>query len=245
MIEKEVKMLKSLFFKQKAGTEELLPPPPPFPSMELEEQTESPEDGEFKKLLDVLETQSKQQKVSPKVKKHLKKALKTKAKGKISRTDKTKRIPDFDEFEKLEQEMGLELSEESEKSGEFKDVLKELDISKAESADSEAQGEIQEAIETAKRQEKPSLFRRLFAPRKKPEAEILQEPADDVDAIHNNISKARESLMNLDLEAARNFYTECMRIYNNLSPQDKARVYHDINDLYSERKSAERLKVNL
>jgi len=69
-------MLKSLFFKRKAETDELLPPPPPFPSMELEEPQEAASEDKFGDLLrdlekpdledGVKETKSKSKKLSKK-----------------------------------------------------------------------------------------------------------------------------------------------------------------------------------
>ena len=92
-------MLKSLFFKRKAETDELLPPPPPFPSMELEEPQEAASEDKFGDLLrdlekpdledGVKETKSKSKKLS---KKELKKLAKIKAKEAKLRKREVKQI---------------------------------------------------------------------------------------------------------------------------------------------------------
>ena len=66
---------------------------------------------------------------------------------------------------------------------------------------------------------------------------------DKVSIIRNKIGDARKALVKFDLDTAKKNYTDVIKIYNNISPEDKAKVYHDIQDLYSERKNAEKLKV--
>lgn len=114
----------------------------------------------------------------------------------------------------------------------------------------EAEEEIKSAIENIKKQEMPSLFKRLFSKKQKakesPAEEFLTQETpkiDDISAIQNNIKMARDSLARFDLEAARRAYIDIMRIYNSLKPEDQAKVYGDIKELYFERKSAEELKV--
>ena len=76
------------------------------------------------------------------------------------------------------------------------------------------------------------------------EQELIPEfEEDDLAAIKKMIGNARSALMNLDLEAAKNDYMEIMLAYNKLKPEDQAKVYHEIRDLYYERKNAEELKV--
>ena len=126
----------------------------------------------------------------------------------------------------------------------------------------EAEDEIKSAIEKIKERnaselvrtrsqlsEKPSLFKRLFAKKEKteeiPEEHFMPEIAavDDISKIQNNINRAREALMRFDLETAKMSYIEVMKLYNRIKPEEQAKVYHDIRDLYFERKSAEELKV--
>ena len=112
----------------------------------------------------------------------------------------------------------------------------------------EAKEEIQSAIDKIKKKEKPSFFSKLFE-RKEKEKQEESYPTfsipngDGLSIIQNSIKKVRDALMKFDLETAKRNYIEIMRLYNNLSPQDKAKVYNDINELYYERKNAEELKI--
>lgn len=111
----------------------------------------------------------------------------------------------------------------------------------------EAQEEIQSAIEKIKKVEKPSFFNKLFAKREKEKPSdaypIRVQNGNGIPIIQSNIKRARDALAKFDLEKAKKSYIEIIKMYNNLNPQDKAKVYHEIDDLYSERKSAEELKV--
>ena len=114
----------------------------------------------------------------------------------------------------------------------------------------EAEEEIKSAIENIKRQEKPSFFKSLFKKRKK----TIETPAEDnlasetqeldnISSIQNSIKTAREALMKFDVNTAKIEYIEVMKLYNRLNPQEKSKVYNDINELYLERKSAEGLSA--
>ena len=123
--------------------------------------------------------------------------------------------------------------------GEYKQKPKEI---------LEAEEEIKSAIENIKKQENKSILKRLFSKKLKEEAPeerlMLELPAvDNLSKIQNKINEARQALMKFDLKTAKRNYIEAMRLYNNISPEDKAKVYHDIKELYFERKSAEELKV--
>ncbi|MBI3035712.1 hypothetical protein HYY71_05315 [Candidatus Woesearchaeota archaeon] len=107
----------------------------------------------------------------------------------------------------------------------------------------EAEEEIKSAIEKIKETEKPSFFKRLFSKKENAEEHFAQPAIDGIPAIQDSINKARGELEKFDLEAAKKDYIEVMRMYNNLKPEEQAKVYHDIRDLYFERKSAEELKV--
>lgn len=113
----------------------------------------------------------------------------------------------------------------------------------------EAEEEIKSAIENIKSSEKTSFFKKFFRKKEKAE-ENHEEPMipkisgiDDVSKIRESINRARDALMKFDLETAKKSYIEAMRIYNSTNPEEKAKVYNDIRDLYFERKSAEELKV--
>lgn len=143
---------------------------------------------------------------------------------------------------------------------------------------SEAESEIESAIERMKKEEKTSFFRKFFPirqkingaikdmqaswafgtqktyPKKSPieqlnslnkseEVKAEQIKADGNLIIQNIIKKVRDSLMKLDLKSAKEDYLEIMGIYNSMKPEEQVKVYHDIKDLYAERKSAEELKI--
>ena len=206
------------------------------------------------------------QKASPKIKaKHAKgkspiKRLKTK---KI--IEKPKGLKEDFGFE-LPQEL-----EPSEKNLEFPDNLEEFDFEgigkelwqETEAKPQEvleAQEEIKSAIDKIKLwnasersetrsqlSEEPSFLRKLFAKKEREEKpeDLMQETQefDELSRIQNVINKAREALMKLDLETAKRNYIDIMMLYNKIKPEDQAKVYNDIKELYFERKSAEELKV--
>ena len=113
----------------------------------------------------------------------------------------------------------------------------------------EAEEEIQSAIEKIKNKEIPSFLSRLFLGKEKGKNFKEVYPTfsiprgDGLSIIQSNIKKARDALMRFDLETAKKKYIEIMRIYNGLNAQDKAKVYHGIQELYFDRKNAEELKV--
>ena len=69
------------------------------------------------------------------------------------------------------------------------------------------------------------------------------EEGANMPKIQDMIDGTRQALMNLDLEGARKNYIEVIKIYKTLSPEEQARFYYDIRELYFERKSAEGLKA--
>jgi len=116
-----------------------------------------------------------------------------------------------------------------------------------------AENEIQRAIKGVKSfKEKKSIFKKLFIPKKrKPKNKDIEEAlpiesmpikANEVDEVLNKVHKARNALMEFDLKKAKSNYIEIMKIYYNLSVENKKKVYQDIKDLYKERKNAESLK---
>ena len=93
--------------------------------------------------------------------------------------------------------------------------------------------------------EKPSILKRLFSRKREeaPEERLMLEPQGNIFIIQSKINDARQALMRFDLETAKRSYIEVLRLYNNMTSEEKVKVYHDIKELYSERKSAEELKV--
>lgn len=140
----------------------------------------------------------------------------------------------FEFPDKLEEVEGFEESKGTMEAGGLEIKPKEI---------IEAEEEIKTAIEKIKKKEKPSLLKRLFA--KEAKKEGLPEAAEIKGAwtIQNSLNKARDALARFDLQAAKRNYIEVMRIYSTLKPEEQAKVYHEIMELYFERKSAEELKV--
>ncbi|MBI2651700.1 hypothetical protein HYX01_04470 [Candidatus Woesearchaeota archaeon] len=117
-----------------------------------------------------------------------------------------------------------------------------------------AEKEIQKAIEDMKnvKVKKASFMHRLFRKEKKKEEQELksvemphvmpriEDKKDKVMLIEANIYKARTALMEFKLEDSKKIYMSVIKIYNELEPKKKSKVYQDIKDLYYERKSAEK-----
>lgn len=218
-----------LFFKPKHKEDEFLPPPPPFPTVELEEEKET----------------------SKKEKTNARKKVKQIKEKKIIPFKKSVKFPELEEDFELK-DIGFKLPKELEP--ELPETLEDFDIEYIEKETKkpkeilEAEEEIKNAIEKIKKEEKPSFLKQLFTKKRKTEEEhkeLMPEPAEgnEVSVIQNSINKAREALMKFDLETAKKNYIEIIKLYNRIVPEEQAKVYHDINDLYFERKSAEELKV--
>jgi len=212
--------------------------------------TELDKEFETKNIGTSIESQKPKKKLS---KKELKRAkLKEKKQLKI----KTKKsdvfdIPDLEEDFELK-DLDFTLPKELEQAEEF-ELTETLGIDLEQEAQKpeviEAQKEIKSAIEKIKSTEtRRSLFQRLFTKKaqgqKKDEILIPEIPeTDDFSRINNSINRARQALMNFDLEAAKKNYIEALKLYNNLKPEDQAKTYEELKELYFERKSAEELKV--
>ncbi len=186
-----------------------------------------------------------------------------KAKGPKIKTVKSQKAgPEPEEKSSYMEEFSFDLPKElsiDEDKIELPDTLEELHANNDLEAGKpdeilEARKEIKSAIDRIKEQEKPSIFRRLFGkkeipkepPMKVPIKEnILPEPiyVGKASNMQDSINKTRLALMKFDLEDAKNNYVEVMKAYNSLKPEEQAKFYEDIKELYFERKSAEKLKV--
>lgn len=292
-----------IFSKLKPKSDELLPPPPPFPSMELEEEKHDISEARPKakphkdeeleclfKEVESLKAKSPKKAPKPKVKaaKELKKPAIKKEQKKLPKNialpkakslkkpktaaklpkpasgkAKKEKLDDLDFI--LPKEMpedfdiaGIEKQEEIE----MPDSLEDLDIDKEFGADlgqelgaehvlnearpreiEEAEDEIKSAIEKIKQTERPSMLKRIFGKKEAQEKQPAPEVQNDVSSIQSRLNSARDALMRFDLEAAKRNYIEIMKIYNKIKPEEQAKVYHDVKDLYFERKSAEEMKV--
>ena len=276
-----------LFSKLKPKSDEFLPPPPPFPSMELEKEIskkkaglkpkkESAPEGEFEDLFKEVKSLGKKESASKPAKKErlarekaqvkrtiikagrfskrknlLRKAAikKDKIAVKPIKKAKTKKSGGMPEMEtKLEAhdfEFPQKIKEEAHGMEELdKEFPQDLEFTQPKPREiQEAEDEIKSAIENIRENEKPSFLKRLFAGKENGREIPQVYEKDDTSAIQGRISKARESLMKFDLDAAKMNYVEAMRIYKRMNPQEQAKVYQEINDLYYERKSAEQLKA--
>jgi len=119
-----------------------------------------------------------------------------------------------------------------------------------------AEEEIKRAIKGIKKyKEKNPIFKKLFKAKEKPKQKAIEEKLpvefmprtherrDKVEDILNMVHKARNALMQFNLDKAKGIYIGIMRIYNDSSVEEKKRVYQEIKDLYDERKNAESLKI--
>ena len=259
-------MFKSLFFKPKSESIDILPPPPPFPTMELEEDANENSQEQFSALIKELdkglsEKPAKNEKLNPKPQKERKPSKKELEKLKKTASKKFVKFPNIDNPFGLK-DIDLELKG-AEKDMEFPDTLEELDKGDAKQKELiDAEEEIRNAIGKIKHQEKPNFIKRIFskpeasyssgveehgalmqmAEQSMPENGLIQEQMDDISIIQKMINDARNHLMDLNLEAAKRSYIDVLKIYNKIKPQEQAKVYHDIRELYFERKSAEQLK---
>jgi len=110
--------------------------------------------------------------------------------------------------------------------------------------------EIQKAIESIKeiKRERPSIVKSLFTKRRKREERVerpevmprVEEKEDHVMLIEEKLHKSRLALMDFKFDEAKILYMYIMKLYNQLESKKKVKVYHDIKDLYYERKTAEK-----
>ncbi len=243
-----------LFLKPKPKADELLPPPPPFPSLELEEsedKAQSPVSKDFEDLLKDLEDNPmpEAEKYDLKPKRLSKKEIgKLKIKSKQLKAKKQKIKVETDYISDLNNDLksALEFDDFAigSKKPEFPGLADELGNfgQEANPNAGEAEKEIESAIESVKTKEKRPLFG-LFRKKQAREEPVPGLKTDGITEIHNMIEKARSSLMNFDLKSARDCYMDIMKVYNKLGNEEKAKVYREIKELYYERKTAEELKI--
>ncbi|MBI1936276.1 hypothetical protein HYS31_07605 [Candidatus Woesearchaeota archaeon] len=246
-----------LFFKPKPKFDEILPPPPPSPSFEQEEPIfeavkqkpkKSPELLEFSALVKELDKEIvKSQKGKPKLQKGLKKGKYGEAKASKAENRIDDALSDAD-FEVPEDLKGLMPEDHSKLAIPVEDELNidGVGTSTNQKVLEDAREEIKGAIEKIKQRDSPSLIRRWLSRRQESEEQGEEKMAglqeNGVQAIRENIQKARDALANFDVEGARKIYLDIMRSYNSASEGDKAKVYNEIRELYFERQSAEKLK---
>lgn len=259
----DVRKGKPKFFDEtiKPKKAETFPEQEEFSDLVKELEESKPEKSAGKKGI-LKKTLPKKQKIT---KKELKKIKSTKKAVKKQNVELPELNDDFDL-----KDNDLELPKEmNEKEIEFPDTLEELDIGslgqnfqeKRKSSEIlEAEEEIKNAIEKIKgwnagegsrsqSPEKSFFFNRWFAKKEigqKPMEEHIMPKfpeVDNVSMIRNKINETRQALMDMDLETAKRSYIDIMRLYNRSKPEEQAKVYHDIKELYFERKSAMQLNA--
>ena len=234
----------------------------------ITKKQKTPKKITLKKYIPVKTTKDKS--LQPK-KTILKKPIKTvkKEAKKIEAPKSKENLPEDKEFEDLFKEVKALKPKEVKKEIELPETLEDLDIEDfgkdlgvEKSIDKEqeikekpteileAEEEIKSAIDKIKKQEKTSFFKRLFSRKEKAQEKPIEEhlmpelpEVNQISIIQNSINKAKDALIKFDLEAAKKNYIEIMKIYNTIKPEEQSKVYHDIKDLYFERKSAEGLKA--
>lgn len=263
-LERELKS-KPKFFDSPADTEK----PNPFPEEDeftslIEDLEGKPDKISIKKDKVIDKKPAKSDKPQLKEIKLLKKKIARfgSAKKKIVKKTKGRSMKQMPDADLGEVDEGEELPEDlQENKVEAMGNLSEFDFGHIETAGKdwnvgfdkpkevlEAEEEIKSAIDKMKiMEEKPSFFKKFF-PKKQAmqESNIVKEAtipkpisAGSLPLIQGKINEARQLLMRLDLDGARASYTDIMKSYNSLKPEDQIKVYQDIKTLYFDRKNAE------
>ncbi|HLC97146.1 MAG TPA: hypothetical protein VJH97_07560 [Candidatus Nanoarchaeia archaeon] len=68
-----------------------------------------------------------------------------------------------------------------------------------------------------------------------------RQPTKKMDSINERIFKARDALLAFEFSKAKSLYLELLRLYNSLPNSEKGKYFESIQELYEERKSAEKL----
>lgn len=236
---------------------DILPPPPPFPEIGKEEvgvnETRKKEKGEVsrkkefkKKKIDKKKSQILSRIEDREIQKPEKKTMFGRIFGKkkvVTEFDKVLEKQSFSGRRKskaFSSELGdLEKLEAPE--SRLLEIEKPVEIAKDEE-------EIERAIKVTKGVKKrPSIVKGWFK-KKEPEEKVgipevmprTYDKIDYVEEIEEKMHKARLALMDFKFEEVKSVYVEIMRMYNQLEPKKRSKVYQDIKDLYYERKSAEK-----
>lgn len=232
-----------MWFLKSKQYEGILPPPPPHAIIDEENKTESLK--EIEKSTELRKEVTKKEKITSKKKliakkvKVKKKELKRSAYGRqIKKSNKPNRIKPLVLVKELKLE-DFDINIEKELMQETKAKPKEV---------IEAEEEIKSAIDKIKEKEKNFFFKKFFPIKQrsieKPMKETFVHALPELDKtsmIQNKINEAKQALMKFDLESAKRSYIDILKMYNDIKPEEQARVYQDIRDLYFERKGAEEL----
>lgn len=133
--------------------------------------------------------------------------------------------------------------------------------------DEDSLKEINTAIDSTKQpvQEKQGFLKRLFSPKKKEPFEYAAPSQDlptgqgalaeempfpenqadetEIERVTREISEARQMVMDLDLAKAKEAYVDIMKSYRLMTPDEQKQVYGSIRGLYDERKTAESMHL--
>ncbi len=222
-MQKEALVVLGLFSRKSDADLELLPPPPPFPDIEQS-------------------TKSSKGQPAPKKEKAEKTKIVLKQKESVNDILAQTSSPHIGEPEDF-----LSMSLPKEEGNEV--MLQDGD-------------EISKAITDAKapKQKKDGFWKRLFGfgkkqvaqtaplpmelPSKSGQQECAMEedaPLSPLEGVMKNVNKARQQLENLDVRSAKETYVEIMKLYRMMTQSEQEQVYEIIQELYEERKSAEKL----
>jgi len=225
---------------------DILPPPPPFPEIGKEGKeaikVEETRDKEKREVPRKKEFEKKKSQILSRIEdREIQKPEKKTMFGRIF--GKKKAVTEFDkvlEKQSFSSELGdLEKLEAPELG--LSEIEKPVEIAKDEE-------EIERAIKVTKGVKKrPSIVKGWFK-KKEPEEKVgipevmprTYDKIDYVEEIEEKMHKARLALMDFKFEEVKSVYVEIMRMYNQLEPKKRSKVYQDIKDLYYERKSAEK-----
>lgn len=245
------------FLKRKQSSDEFLPPPSPFPIFEHEEEQNENSDISNPVILNEKPLPEIKKDSLPEIKEigdligesNQALDLKKRTVKKIKLKSKNIKIFKKSGYKNLDADENF-LADDI--NADFKNDLK-LDKQDAQIKPQEiieAEEEIKSAIEKIKEREKTSLFKKFFPTKPKAQESIVEEhlapespEVYGIGMVQENIKEARLSLAKFDLESAKKYYLEIMKMYNKMEPEEKSKVYKDVNNLYFERKSAEELKM--
>lgn len=228
---------------------ELLPPPPPFPGMDILEEEPAQEAAPQKRGQELKEE----------------KAFRTRTKITIKRPREDaeailRQAGSAGQGEPIPVSVGEEDKWLSE--------VPQFDLAEDNSPYSEDSfREINTAIDSTKQpvQEKQGFLRRLFSPKKKGPSESTAPSQDlpagqdalaeempfpenqadetEIERVTREISEARQMVMDLDLVGAKKSYVDIMKSYRLMTPDEQKQVYGAIRGLYDERKTAESMHL--
>ncbi len=232
------------FLRPKPKSDDILPPPPPFPGIEFEE-TEKQAQAQSEPL--VPEPPKELTEIAKEFEDNFIFGKKESRNKPSEKKQKSEKIPRYLKDDGI--------------GSHFDDDIRQLQSITKPNSLKEAREEIKTAIEKIKRH-RPTLMEQVVSKLEKlkqqddtrkegyyqqpfygsANPDIQEDASDNILVARNKINESRQFLMRFDLDSAKRTYIEAMSLYKNLSPQEQAKVYMEVSDLYAERKSAERMQ---